>query len=343
MNQALPFILDTIRPLSAVASDFARYAFTEGADPSLHFSLALTEDWGAVDAPARPPTPEEPFANVATLRRTAEPEAEIKVFAAHLFREVDPADWLLLYLGRSRHRVLEMRRMPSPTGEAGDVLSEYTEAGGGRACRSLAVKDGARVFVVQCTAGRQAYMQVADEFLVAVSTFGLLNPTGQRYAEPMKVHQVDGPAPCEFLFPESWVEQPDPEPPPGGASASLLNLRGEAWVGQFTFAAVPRGLEADHAGLVANYVGQLRENGLEVGAAELAPQPPAPPFKGIWGGAFGASLEGVPLEVYCYVIEHERAWLLFALVGARGDSDPEAQAINLRAFRVALQTLTPAD
>jgi hypothetical protein len=344
MSQALPFILDPIRPLSAVAADFARFSHERGEDPATHFSLALTEDWGVVDAPVQSPTPEEPFALVATLRRAERPEAEIKVFAAHLYREVDPADWLLLYLKRRRDEVLEMRRLPSPTGEAGDALSLSAEAGRSRVSRSLAVKDGPRVFVVQCSVERASYLQVADEFFVAVSTFKLLNPTGQRYAEPMAIREVGAPLPCEFLFPGSWVEQPGEAAPPQVASFSLLNMRGETWAGQLTFAAIPRAFEPGQDGLVANYLGQLRENGIEVVEAELGrrPQPPAP-FKGAWGAAYEASLEGVPLEVHCHVVEHARAWLLFALVGAHRDSDPEAHAINLRAFRVAVQTLTPAE
>lgn len=342
MNQTLPFILETIRPLSAVAADFRRFRHERGPDPSVHFGLAVTEEWAVEDVPVRTPTPEEPFVTIGALRRVAEPEAEIRVSAAHLEREVDPADWLLLYLKSRRRRVLEMRRLPSPTGEAGDVLSQLTEAAQNSVSRSLAVKDGSRVFVVECSVEASGYLRVADEFFVAVSTFAPLNPTGQRYAEPMSLRQYGQPLPCEFLFPGSWVEQPGDAPTPQVASTSLLNLRGETWAGQLTFAAVARGLEADHRGLVANYAGQLAENGLEVEAAELTPRQPPPGFGGAWGGAFAASLEGVPLEVHCQVFEHPGAWVLFALVGAHRDSDPEAWAINLRALRVAAETLTPS-
>lgn len=342
MSQELPFILDPIRPLSAVGRDFKRLTYTRGDDPSTHFTVAVAEGWGLVDVPAIAPTPEDPLATVALLRRAGGPEAEIRVFAAHLPREIDPADWLVLYLERAGHKILQMRRLPSPTGEAGDALSLLAAGRENFAARSLAVKDGPRVYVVQGVVERGGYLKVADELLMAVSTFDLLNPTRERYAEPMRLYEVAAPLRCEFLFPESWVVLADAAPPPGGSSFSLVNVRGETWAGQFTFAAVPHGLELNQQGLVSNYVGQLRENGVEVESEEASPRPAPPAFRGMWTATFAARLEGEPLELYCCVLEHARAWLLLAMIGAHRATDAEARAINYRAFRLSLETLTLA-
>ncbi|HEX8336025.1 MAG TPA: hypothetical protein VF621_04805, partial [Pyrinomonadaceae bacterium] len=179
---------------------------------------------------------------------------------------------------------------------------------------------------------------LAEEFLAAVSTFRPLNPSGRRFAEPLKTYGAAAPLGCAFAFPESWAELPDPTPPPGGAAFSLVNERAGEWAGQFTFAAVGRQHETSYAGLLANYLGQLRENGVEVEADALKPSA-APPFAGMWSGVFAAQRGGDPLEVRCAILEHARAWLLFALVGPDWDLDPEANAVNRRAFRLSLETL----
>lgn len=338
MDDSLPFPTEFGGPPQEFAETYVLWEHTLPRDPSLHFAVAVSRDWRVLDAPAAAPTPESPLATVARLRRGAAPEAEMEVVAAHVPREIDPADWLLIHLREHQWRVLDMRRSPSPTGEAGDALSSVNVKGQGFVARTLAVKDGARVYALHCQTGRHSYAGLAEEFLAAVTTFRLLNPTGERFAEPLKTYRADAPLECAFAFPASWPEVPDPSPPPGGAAFSLVNLRGAEWAGQFTFAAVARYHETSYAGLFANYLGQLRENGIEVEADALTPRP-APPFAGMWSGVFAASRDGDSLEVRCAVLEHARAWLLFSLVGPDWEIDPEANAINRRAFRMSLETL----
>lgn len=338
MDDSLSFPTEFSGPPQEVEETFVLWEHTLPADPSLHFAVAITRDWRVLEVPTEPPTAESPLVTIARLRRVAAPEAEMEIVAAHLPREIDPADWLLIHLRSHQWRVQRMRRSPSPTGEAGDALSAVNIKGEGFVARTLAVKDDTRVYALHCQTARPSYEALAEEFLAAVSTFRLLNPSGKRFAEPLKTHNVTAPLACAFAFPESWLELPDPTPPPGGASFSLVNVRGEEWGGQFTFAAVGRQHETNYAGLLANYLGQLRENGVEVEAETMTPRP-APPFAGMWSGVFAAQRDGDSLEVRCVVLEHARAWLLFAMIGPDWELDPESNAINRRAFRMSLETL----
>jgi hypothetical protein len=319
--------------------EYVLWEHTLPVDPALHFSVAITRDWRVMVMPSRSPTEEVPLSTVAVLRRDAEPEAEVEVLTALIPREIDPADWLILHLTNHQYEILRMRRMPSPTGEAGDALSVVSLKSQNFAARSLAVKDGPRVFVMHCQAARQSYEAVAEEFLTMISTFRLLNPTCERFAEPVDVVRVEKPLECQFIFPASWVEVPDSSPP-GGTSFSRINTRGDDWAGQFTFAAIPHELESSHEGFLSNYTGLLRENGVDVEAGELTTNTPQPPFRGVWSGALRAERNGDPLEIRCCIAEHANAWMLFAVIGPDWEADPEARAINHRAYSLALETFS---
>ena len=315
------------------------FSHTLAEDPRFHFRVVVTRDWKAIDLSPRIPSVEQPLATVGLLRRVNAPEADLEVACAQLPREMDSADWLELYLERSKHEILTGRRMPTRSGDAADVLSRAAGENGFFIFRTLTIKDGPFIFLLQGRVAESVYNRVADEFLLAVQTFALANPTGEPYSEPMDTYEVTMPMPAQFLFPASWEFKEDPHPLPGGTTFSLLNRRGDQCMGQFTFAAIPAEAEADHHGVLKTYVGELHNNGVQVPAPKIEPQEHPESFEGLWGGACIAEKDGQPLDIRCCVARHPDGWLLFGLVGPNRGADAEANVINVRAFRLALETL----
>ena len=342
MTDSYSFPVEPRRSKNQIEHDFGLLKSRNAKDPSLHFRIAATKKWQMVDVPAQSLNPEMPLVSLGLFRRMNEPPAEAEVIAALLPREIDPANWLAIYLKNHGFKLLQMRRLPSPTGEVGDVLAEVEVDSKTYVARSLAIKDGARVFAVVCQVESDGYEQVAEEFLMAVSKFNLLNPSRQRYAEPMKVEEISAPVSCQFLFPESWLKKEDSTPPPGGASFSFINVRQDKWAGQFTFAAVRHTDEENYQGLLANYLEQLDENDIEVEAGDLTAAN-APDFMGMWSGTLRAvNDDEEPLEIRCVILKHQQAWFLFAMIGPAWEQDAEAQSINYRAFRLSLETFSAA-
>jgi hypothetical protein len=306
-----------------------------------HFSLSLTSSWKAIDISAETPTPERRLATIGLLRRVSQPEAEIEIIAAAIPREIDPADWLELHLTQNRHQIIKSRRWSSRSGQVGDCLSTIDHEGSVYVTRSSAVKDDGRVFMVHCRVRWDGYTVVAEEFLMAILTFELTSPTGENYAEILTPYQTTAPIHCSIQFPASWVFKEDRVPPPGGTSFSLLNLRGQEWHGQFTFAAIPRELEDNYRGLLLNYFGELKRNGIRILEDQVGEEKCPEPFERMWAGIL-AGQRNAPMEIRCIILQHKRAWLLLALVGPAREAYPDAQMINSRAFRVALETLHAA-
>lgn len=343
MTKPLSFPIKLIRSNEQIEKEFLLVNHTIAEDPTLHFTIALSKQWKMMDISIETLNDDNPLVTLALFRRTGSPEAEIEVTAAKIPREVDPANWLALHLKNHYFKILQMRRLPSPTGDVGDTLSELTYKSRTSVARSLAIKDDSRVFAVHGQVEAHGYEKVAEEFYIAISKFNLLNRSNQKFAEPMKPYIINAPIKGEFLFPKSWAEQPDSDPPPKGTSFSLINLRNDNWAGQFTFAAIRRRDEPNYKDLFSNYLGQLNKNGIEVELSDLEPMTDVAGFKKGWAGVLSASNDNESLEIRCCILEHSDTLLMFAMIGPDWESDAEAQSVNFRAFRISLETLSIKD
>lgn len=312
-------------------------------DPRYHFSTLVTRDWKAVVIPRQAPDREQPVASVGLLRRVVPPTAEIEVVAALLPREVHPSDWLELWLADLPCEVVDKRFAESPGGEVGEFLSVGGSAGERYVFRTSAVKDGNCLFAIQCRADERDYAAVQEEFLIAIANFLPINPTGQRYAEPLALYRFEHPVAGGFRFPSSWEPANAGEVPPGSLSVTLRNrAAGESRVaGQFNLLAIPRADADDEAGLLADYVDSLAGAGVTVERPSLERdgEPRIGHAEATWSSVLGARRNGVPMELRCCAAEHTSAWLLLTMLGPDRSGERDAQVINRRAFDIAVESL----
>jgi hypothetical protein len=339
MSANLKFITAPARSQQQIESEFVRLQHRLLQDPAYHFSVMVTGDWKVVELDTTAPTPETPLQLVGQLKRVTQPVAELNVMASLLAREIHPADWLEVWLAGTQQRIVGGRRVATPFGDVGDYLA--ISAGADEVVsRTIAIKDGNRLFALAGEVARADYAAVADELLLAAQSFQLLNPSGEYFAEEMRVYTFDQPLRGSFPFPASWVQREDPVPPPRGASFSLLNPRGEGSAGQFSFASVPRRLEWAAEDLFLNYAEQLERNDVRLEQRRLTrDDQKRDDVLGSWSAELNAEHSGTRLEVLCRIHEHEKGWLLLALVGPSRESEPQAQIINRRAFDVAVRGL----
>lgn len=334
MTQPITLLTEARSSREHIEANYTRYAFRPEIDQRLHFFLAISKAWKLIRLEAREPTNAQPVQEIGLARRVSQPIAEIGVYAAALAREVHPSDWQSIWLQANGYQVVTGRTLPSRYGSVGDVLALRDVEGVKYIYRSFATKDGDRLFLLLARCALRDYSVVEEEFLVAVQSFNLVHPTGQRFAEAMREYAIQLPSKGEFLFPASWEYRPDSIAIPGGVSFSALNRKEDDVVGHFTFAAVPYGLELSHQGLADNYLSQLAQNHVEVAARPLH-DTQAP---GIKAGVMKADKGGQPLQVRCAVAKHEAGWLLFGLVGPSADRSPEIEAVNRRAWEMALES-----
>ena len=340
MASSLPFPAAVQLSRGEVERNYSRVASVSTPDPGYRFSIALNKSWQQVTTPFSVPTAENPISNFGRFCRVASPFAEIEVMMVFSPREVEPADWVELYLQRAEYHILDVRRIATSSGEVGDILARNDLKQESFVSRTLGAKVGSHIFVVQCRVAENAYSEVAQEFLIALQTFQVTTTSRDLYAEPMAACRVLAPVKGQLLFPMSWIRKDDANPPPGGQSFSFANPRGNDTVGLFTFAAIPRSAESTYAGLLFNYLDQLRRNGIKIENQLLTNQPGQDSILRTWQGTLFGFLRESDAEVCVSIVEHKSGWFLLASAGPTREVDPDVYIVNRRAYRLALQTFT---
>jgi hypothetical protein len=336
----LSLFTKAVTPREGLEREYKQTIFISAADPLYHFKLSMNKNWRVIDRPPTFPSTdtENSQGSIGLLRRIAVPQAEIEIFAVLIPREVDPADWLEAFIISLGQKIIDSRMVFSDFGIVGEYLSTATLDEKMFVYRTLGIKDANRILILQACVAADGYEKVKEEFLMAVKTFELINPTREKYAEPIQTHKMTQPINCEFLFPASWMKKEDKFAVPNGTSFSLVNQEKGVTIGQFALSALPHELEETYKGVFQNYVEQLKNSGFEIDALDLKKQEPSEPLVGMWESIFPIKKDGNIFEVRCCVIEHEQAWFLFTLFGPSKDFSREAQMINSRAFRLALET-----
>jgi len=85
--------------------------------------------------------------------------------------EIDPADWLDLWIRRHGLEPVSSKPMPTPAGTFGDVVCRWATPQGEFAGRFVAMRFGDRVFLLSMRTPRPYYAAMANGFFAAMSSF----------------------------------------------------------------------------------------------------------------------------------------------------------------------------
>lgn len=344
MNITHPFPTELPFAPAELKRDFWLCDHTRNQDPALHFRILLPKSWKPVDVPSGSPSVEEPLAQVAYFRTEDEPRAEIDVDVMHLEREVEPSDWLDLYLEARGEQVVSRRDTDSPGGRVPDVLSRMEVEGEGAVLsRWLVLKDWQRLWVVQCRAYEADYPGFAPVFLAAFSGFKVLNPTDWPLAERLRSFSRPEPADFVFLFPQSWELAVDESSNANVLSLQLNNQIGGLAAGKIVFSTVATAVENSAQHLLNTYLDQLRANDIAMAGLELKPRMAVDGFVETWEASGTARRGEGRVETRVVIGRRPEAWFLIALLGPTRESAAEVWAINKRAFYLTLEYLKTPD
>jgi hypothetical protein len=327
-------------PPEVLATAFVTVA-RGGPEPAWHHRVALPAGYSMEPETLAVPASDAPV-SLGRFRRD-DPPTEIEVFGARLDREVDPADWLDASPLVADARVLSRLVEASPSGARGSIVASL---GDGRVARVFAAKWGARVLAVRCTTRADHYAALAEELTVTARSLEPADPSGGRFAEPMRVESAETPIPWKASIPASWAVEP------GGGDedvaafqATNLGRRGdpeeeEEPVGKLAFAVFARGALKRPREVASFYLDALADGGLRVQKDAFEEEPAPEPFDHAWilESPVARSL-CLPGEVRCRVMRHERVWVLAGLLSPRAEDDRAAWMQDKRALDVVTQTL----
>ena len=294
-------------------------------------------------------TPEHPFELRSHFKAPGSPQAEAKVFIAHLPEEIGPSDWLAIFLDSQKEQTLHQRLTPHEGGAVPDVLTLGGAPGEERISRWIVLKDhavigGAHFFVLQASTAAQDYTAaLADVLLLAVSNFNLLHSSGWAYAEQLQTLVWVMPAVLRMTFPFSWKQQENPASNEHFYQIKLLKSRNDRPVGRLSLAMVAGQTEATMRRLEQEDRRALAAAGVVFEPAELGVGPPVGPLGQILTATMRQTnaAPNEPAQERLVVIGQvsDSIWIYADRVSFMRDSEPESWAVSKRAFEMLLERL----
>lgn len=150
----------------------------------------------------------------------------ISVSVTNLPFEVSLEDWVDFFCGMDGWEVFSSRWWSTP---AGLVIDTGAVKGSGNTrdvMRVMAIADKGRIFMTSGVAQADAWNKWKDDFLIACSTFELVNPTHDESLEPKRDWEGGHPS-CGIRYPISWRLREQDDTPEGKTGVEVQLTTGE--------------------------------------------------------------------------------------------------------------------
>lgn len=316
-------------------------------NPSWHFSLNLHRDTRIAPEGAVAPTKDQPFVTLALFQRP-DPLHDLEIFGLDLHAEINPADWLELWLERHKMVVVSSKPLPTDRGTFGDCVCTWDTPQGPFAGRFAALRWGRRVFLLTLRAPRDLYDSIAEDFFLALASFRPLDVDEQNLlAEPHQVARFQTPLAGQVQIPNSYTLESDLTQPSiaafGARQEVIAELSDDPAFGQLNFLVADKSLSDHPAKAAALFMTPLLKNPLTLHGDDFEEIPAPQPFQQSWQLVAPATLNPpdsspIACEVRCQILAHEKGWLVTGVFGPARHTAPIAWMRNKRALEIIAST-----
>jgi hypothetical protein len=290
------------------------------------------EEWGD------PPSPIRGDMALAHFR-DHDSDADVRVSASFVDREVATPAWLALVVAMSNERVVSL----SALGYESPVDAVNTEAVVGETVirrMTRAIRNGPWMLFVTVSAPREDFAARGGLLLATALSFRALQPS-RHPAEPRTLHALDGEPAITFLAPQSWTA-PDPaaeSPRRARTRRTLLLKEAEATLGMLRVSVSNPGAVSPQRALSA-LLGPMRQSGTRFeGVPIVACGPDAR-----WSQRFLAEVSGSHGEMlltgYFHFLSSASGDVAVWSVSCSRDTHPVAWALARRAGEIAAMSAT---
>ncbi len=322
-----------------IRREFTKVALTGVVESAWHVETAVHKTSRVGPAGKEAPVPGGPMVSLALLNRP-EPAADMEVFGQNLVREVDPADWLDLWLEQQGFAVLSRKRVGMLGGAVGDVVARWEAGGGAWMGRFFCMKAGPRLALVWFRTAEGDYEKLAGSFFLAIAHFRFLEDRFGPLVEPVKWVGSSVPTGWRTAIPVSWKVMEEPATAVAGSfQATLMEEGGGVMLGKLSFTVVAAGAMGEAREGFEKMYSALRDAGVVFEAAGAVEERGAEGFAGAWFSQFPATVNGVRAEVRCRGLKHAKCWVAgLVMMPVRGDS-PQLWMQGKRVLDIATMTL----
>lgn len=335
--EQLKFLTQPEHPQEYLENTYYRLKYDVLPDEKYHFSMLTRKAWKIVDINAIIPDSNVNLTRIALLRKNTEPKGEIEILASLIPRDVNPSDWLELWLQKQNANIINGRTFQTDYGTVGDYLSIIQENNDIIVLRTISIKDSNRIFTMGCRTFEKYYNQLAEDFLLAISSFELVNPTRKRFAEKLNLIEIDSPVKCMFRFPAVWEMKLDKYNSQDVYTLNFYNYKEKTAVGVFTFSAVATKIENSTDSLLGNYLSNFIDKGFKVQGEYLVEENEN--NKNVLQTEIQLTdNKGNEYEMSVILYKLENALILFGLLSFSDTDYYDIHIINKRAFEIAFET-----
>ena len=305
-------------PAERLKREFLKITHNHISDPAWHFEIGLHQSSRLAPPDATPPAAGQGIKSL-TLFSRPDPPCDIEIYGQHILAEVDPADWLDLYLASQPFEVLSRRRTDTPAGAGGDVILRWTTDGQVFVGRMVCFKAGYRLVLMWLRTAEEHYARAADEFFVALMTFRFLNDATGPLAEKVRWIGRPAPTPWRVAVPVSWQVQEEPASDAVASfQASLIATGAQqpVLVAKLSFALISSDRPTTPEECFEKMGAVLIDAGLSLSSPPAFNAiPPYGPYAAAWHHSGTAALNGNPVAVHANLLRHPKAWLSSIVVG----------------------------
>jgi hypothetical protein len=315
-----------------------------------HFKLNLHRSTRIAPGGDVAPSVAEPFQTLALFQRP-DPLADFEIFGLHIPVEINPADWLDLWVQQHNLKVVSSKPLPTPRGVLGDCVCTWETPEGPFAGRLVTLRWGHRLFLLTLRTPRPLYPAIADDFFMAVASFNPVQVDENALnGELHRLVKIPSPLAASATLPASYTVQTDLSDPRvsafGAEQQAVAAMPNDPAFGKLNFLLAEASL-ADHPGkAAAMYIKPLLANPITLGGDEFVEeQAPPAPFAQSWLMVSPATLsppdaEPIPCELRCRVLTQEKAWFVAGVLGPARHAGPMAWMRNKRALEIVTSSVS---
>jgi hypothetical protein len=344
-------------PQEQLQLDYIKLTCNQVPDPKWHFETVVHKST-RIGPPGTTPQPGLDVQRLSIFNRM-DPPCDIEFFGTHLLYDVNPADWLDLWLEQQPHvTVLSRRRFPNIGGSIGDVLAKWDVEGMPWVGRFFVTKVGPRVFLMWSRVMEADYPRMAEPIFLAIMSFRLLDTSAGPLAEGVRWVNGKAPVAWKLALPASWEGQVQPGNEQAAAFEAVLvrpaggSERGAGAAGsggaqggnggglaKVSFAIVAPGVVPGGRELGAMALEAVRASGVVLASTAFADEAAAAPYTAAWYLETQGTLNGTPVAVHARVLQHPSAWVAAVVVGPARQVQPALWMQARRLLDIVTMTL----
>jgi hypothetical protein len=333
------FPQDITSPASEIEAAYRTFDDTRFPNPELHFSVTVPSSWRVIDV--KDPVSTSKLNLIALYKSVGEePLAELEISFARFHHEISPNHWLEILLSSLNEQIIERKEHVTEGGICPDYLTSRETEEGPVISRWLALKDwaqegGANMILLQATTLAANYENLAESFLLAISSFKLLNPSTWPLAERLTTFTRRVPGDFLLAYPESWLIHEDPDNAADHLQFTLIKKLSDDITGKIFIAAVAKHKLQSPLEVITSFTAKYKQMDMPVEIGQITEAPLFGGMLKVWAATVVITPPvGNPVSNSVLIGSRPDAWFYIELTTPSKEDNFMLWAINQRALEI---------